>query len=46
MITKDNALVMNTLTAYYGLPEKDNKGMIFRSRLAKSRGLRLEDVLE
>ena len=46
MVTKDNALVMNMLTAYYGLPEEDNKGMIFRSRLAKSRGLRLEDVLE
>ena len=46
MVTKDNALVMNTLTAYYGLLEEDNKGMIFRSRLAKSCGLRLEDVLE
>ena len=46
MVTKDNAMVMNTLTAYYGLPEEDDKGMIFRSRLAKSRGLRLEDVLE
>ena len=46
MVTKGNALVMNTLTAYYGLPEENDKGMIFRSRLAKSRGLRLEDVLE
>ena len=46
MVTKDNALVMNTLTAYYGLSEEDDKGMIFRTRLAKSRGLRLEDVLE
>ena len=46
MVTKDNALVMNALTAYYGIPEEDDKGMIFRSRLAKSRGLRLEDVLE
>ena len=46
IVTKDNALVMNTLTAYYGLPEEDNREMIFRSRLAKSRGLRLEDVLE
>ena len=46
MVTKDNALVMNTLTAYYGLPEEDNREMFFRSRLAKSRGLRLEDVLE
>ena len=46
VVTKDNALVMNTLTAYYGLPEEDNREMIFRSRLAKSRGLRLEDVLE
>lgn len=46
MVTKDNALVMNTLTVYYGLSEENDKGMIFRSRLAKSRGLRLEDVLE
>lgn len=46
VVTKDNAMVMNTLTAYYGLPEEDDKGVIFRSRLAKSRGLRLEDVLE
>lgn len=46
MVTKGNSLVMNTLTAYYGLPEENDKGMIFRSRLAKSRGLRLEDVLE
>ena len=46
IVTKDNAMVMNTLTAYYGLPEEDDKGMMFRSRLAKSRGLRLEDVLE
>lgn len=46
VVTKDNALVMNTMTAYYGLPEEDNREMFFRSRLAKSRGLRLEDVLE
>ena len=46
MVTKDNAMLVNTPTAYYGLPEEDNRGMIFRSRLAKSRGLRLEDVLE
>ena len=46
MVTKDNAMLVNTLTAYYGLPEEDNRGIIFRSRLAKSRGLRLEDVLE
>ena len=46
VVTKDNALVMNTMTVYYGLPEEDNREMFFRSRLAKSRGLRLEDVLE
>ena len=46
MVTKDNAMLVNTVTAYYGLPEEDNRGIIFRSRLAKSRGLRLEDVLE
>ena len=34
------------MTVYYGLPEEDNREMFFRSRLAKSRGLRLEDVLE
>ena len=46
VVTKDNALVMNTMTVYYGLPEEDNREMFFRSRLAKRRGLRLEDVLE
>ena len=46
MVTKDNALVVNTVTSYYRVADKDARGMIFRSRLAKSRGLRLDDVLE
>ena len=46
MVTKDNALVVNTITSYYRVADKKARGMIFRSRLAKSRGLRLDDVLE
>lgn len=46
MVTKDNALVVNTVTSYYRVVDKKARGMIFRSRLAKSRGLRLDDVLE
>ena len=46
MLTKDNALVLDTVTAFYKLPDEYKRKMLFRSRLAKSRGLRLEDVLE
>ena len=45
MVTKDNALVLNTVTAYYRHSESYKKRMLFRRRLAKSRGLRLEDVM-
>lgn len=45
MVTKDNALMLNTVTAYYRLSDFYKKEMVFRSRLARSRGLRLEDVM-
>lgn len=45
MVTKDNALVLNTVTAQYKLSDSYKKMMIFRNRLARSRGLRLEDVM-
>ena len=45
MVTKENALVLNVVTAYYRLSERHKRGMVFRSRLARSRGLRLEDVM-
>ena len=45
MVTKDNALVLNVTTTYYRLSERHKRGMAFRARLARSRGLRLEDVL-
>ena len=45
MVTKENALVLNVVTAYYRLSERHKCGMVFRSRLARSRGLRLEDVM-
>ena len=46
IVTKDNALVLNTVTAHYRLSDFYKKKIIFRSRLARSRGLRLEDVME
>ena len=46
MVTKDNALVLNIVTTYYRLSERHKLGMAFRARLARSRGLRLKDVLE
>lgn len=46
MVTKDNALVLNIVTTYYRLSERYKRGMTFRARLARSRGLRLEDVLK
>ena len=46
MVTKDNALVLNVTTTYYRLSERHKRGMSFRARLARSRGLRLEDVLD
>ena len=46
MVTKENAYVLNITTAYYRLSERHKKGMAFRARLAKTRGLTLEEVLE
>lgn len=45
IVTKDNALVLSLVTAYYRLSERYIKGMTFRTRLARSRGLKLEDVM-
>ena len=45
MVTKNNAMLLDVVTAYYRLSERYRRGMIFRSRLARSRGLRLEDVM-
>ena len=46
MVTKENALILNITTAYYRLSENYQKEMTFRARLAKTRGLLLEQVLE
>lgn len=45
MVTKDNALVLNIVTEHYTNYQIPIKMMIFRNRLARSRGLRLEDVM-
>lgn len=46
VVTKDNAMLLDVITAYYRLSERYRRGMTFRSRLARSRGLRLEDVMD
>ena len=46
MVTKKNAFVLNNLTAYYRLSDSHDRWMTFRTRLAKTRGLTLEEVLE
>jgi len=46
MVTKDNAMLLDVVTAYYRVSERYKRSMSFRARLAKSRGLRLEDVLD
>ena len=46
MVTKDNALVLNIVTTCYRLSERHKRGMAFRARLARSRCLILEYVLE
>jgi len=46
MVTKENAVVLNIVTAYEQTTESDDRRMIFRTRLAKTRGLSLEQVLE
>ena len=45
MVTKENAMLLDVITAYYRLSERYRRGMTFRARLARSRGLRLEDVM-
>lgn len=45
LVTKENALVINIGTAFYRVSGQTEKGLIFRKRLAKSRGLTLEEVL-
>ena len=45
MVTKNNAMLLDVVTAYYRLSERYRRGMTFRARLARSRGLRLEDVM-
>ena len=45
MVSKTNAMVIDLATVYYHVGNRNEKQMIFLSRLAKSRGLRLEDIL-
>lgn len=45
MVTKTNSMMLDFVTAYYRLSERYKRGMNFRARLARSRGLRLEDVM-
>ena len=46
MITKENAVVLNVITAYEQTNESYHRQITFRARLAKTRGLSLEEVLE
>ena len=46
MVTQENAVVLNNITAYEQTIESDDRRMTFRARLAKTRGLSLEQVLE
>ena len=46
MVTKGNALMLNITTVYYRISESYHREMTFRARLAKTRGLSLEEVLE
>lgn len=45
MVTKDNAMVVDLANVYYHVGDRNSKQMMFLSRLAKSRGLQLEDIL-
>ena len=45
VVTKNNAMLLDVVSAYYRLSEKYRRKMTFRARLARSRGLRLEDVM-
>ena len=46
MVTKENAVLLNLTTAYYRFSESYQKEMTFRARLAKTRGISLEEALE
>ena len=46
MITKENAVVLNVITAYEQTNESYHRQMTFRARLAKTRGISLEEALE
>lgn len=46
MLTKENGLVINIGTCFYRVSGREERGLIFRKRLAKSRGLTLEEVLQ
>lgn len=46
MVTKENAVVLNLTTVYYRFSESYQKEMTFRARLAKTRGISLEEALE
>lgn len=45
IVTKNNAMLLDVVTAYYRLSERYKRSLSFRARLARSRGLRLEDVM-
>lgn len=45
IMTKDNSCILDTVTAFYRLSESYENRMRFRTRLAKSRGLTLEEVM-
>lgn len=45
LVTKNNAMLLDVVTAYYRLSERYKRSLSFRARLARSRGLRLEDVM-
>ena len=46
MVTKENAVVLNLTTVYYRFSESYQKEITFRARLAKTRGISLEEALE
>ena len=45
LVTKTNALVINLITSYYRLSNRNDLAMRFRHKLARSRGLKLDEVL-
>ena len=45
MVTKNNALIINHLTTFYRLSNKEDIELRFRHKLAKSRNLSLNEVM-